>query len=150
MLCHIYIYNRRNRLHLLYYYSVYHKKSLSTLVISYGTQISAVKWRTVHEHVVADAFSSKKSLSALLVHEQQASLKGCLSSCHSTACGDCNTKIYENTGSECKTFEYWKIAYQMSLTFNSACCLHIAATTDVIVEHWKKPQGGVKLTPQLF
>ena len=34
--------------------------------------IRAVTWRTVHEHIVADAFRSKKSSSALLVHEQQA------------------------------------------------------------------------------
>ena len=30
-------------------------------------------WRTVHEHIVADAFCSKKNSSALLVPEQQAS-----------------------------------------------------------------------------
>ena len=29
--------------------------------------ISAVKWKTVHEHIVADALHSKKSSSALLV-----------------------------------------------------------------------------------
>ena len=41
---------------------------------------SAVTWRgTVHEHIVADAFRYKKSLSALLVHEQQASQKWYLS-----------------------------------------------------------------------
>ena len=43
-------------------------------------------------------FCCKKS-SALLVQGQQSSLKGCLSSRHSTTCGDCNRKIYENTGS---------------------------------------------------
>ena len=32
-------------------------------------------WRTVHEHIVADVFHSKKSSSALLVHEEQASQK---------------------------------------------------------------------------
>ena len=32
-------------------------------------QRSAVKWRTVHEHIVADAFHSKKSSSVLLVHK---------------------------------------------------------------------------------
>ena len=37
-----------------------------------GTQISAVTWRTVHKHLVADAFRSKKSSSALFVHDQQA------------------------------------------------------------------------------
>ena len=36
-----------------------------------GTQYS-VTWRHVHEHLVADAFRSKKSSLALLVHEQQA------------------------------------------------------------------------------
>ena len=49
--------------------------------------ISAVIWRTVHEHLVADAFCSRKSSSALLVHEQPASLKRCLLNHHSTACG---------------------------------------------------------------
>ena len=34
---------------------------------------SAVTWRSVHEHIVADAFCTKKSSSELLVHEQQAS-----------------------------------------------------------------------------
>ena len=29
-------------------------------------------WGTLNEHIIADAFCSKKSLSALLVHEQQA------------------------------------------------------------------------------
>ena len=37
--------------------------------------ISAVTWSTVHEHIVADAFCSKKSSSALLVPEQQVSQK---------------------------------------------------------------------------
>ena len=36
-----------------------------------GTQISAETWRTVHEHIWADAFRSKKSSSALLVHKQK-------------------------------------------------------------------------------
>ena len=40
--------------------------------------MSAVTWRTVHEHVAADAFCSKKSSSALLAHEQQAPQKKCL------------------------------------------------------------------------
>ena len=38
-----------------------------------GTKISAVTWTTVHEHIVADAFHSNKSSSAVLVHEEQAS-----------------------------------------------------------------------------
>ena len=58
--------------------------------------ISAVTWRTVHEHIVADALRSKNSSSALLIHEQQASQKWCLSSRHSTACGDYERTIYEN------------------------------------------------------
>ena len=37
--------------------------------------INPVTWRTVYEHKVADTFCSEKSLSALLVHEQQASQK---------------------------------------------------------------------------
>ena len=40
-------------------------------------QISAVTLWTVHEHIVANPFRSKKSSSALLVHEQQVSLKWC-------------------------------------------------------------------------
>ena len=35
------------------------------------TQISAANWLTVHEHIVAKAFCSKKSSSVLLVHKQQ-------------------------------------------------------------------------------
>ena len=61
--------------------------------------ISAVTWQTVYEHIVADVFCCKKSSLALLVQGQQSSLKGCLSSRHSTTCGDCNRKIYENSGS---------------------------------------------------
>ena len=49
--------------------------------------ISGVKWRTVHEHIVADVFRSKKNSSALLVHEQQASQQRCLLNRHSPACG---------------------------------------------------------------
>ena len=37
------------------------------------------------------------SLAALLVYEQQASLKWWPSSVHLTACGDCKKKIYEPT-----------------------------------------------------
>ena len=40
-----------------------------------GTQKIEVTWKIVHENVVADAFFSKKSSSALLVYEQQASHK---------------------------------------------------------------------------
>ena len=31
--------------------------------------IRAVTWRTIHEHIVADAFRSKKSSLGLLVHD---------------------------------------------------------------------------------
>ena len=66
------------------------------------TQICAVTWRrTVHEHIVADASRSKKSSSAILVHEQQASRKWCLLSRHSTPCGGCKRKVYENTRGVC-------------------------------------------------
>ena len=73
---------------------------------------SAVTWRTDHdEHIVADAFRSKKSLSALLVHEQQASQKWCLSSRHLTACGDYKIDIYENQAACAKRLnvERWHI-----------------------------------------
>ena len=53
-----------------------------------GTKISTVTWWTVHKHIVTDMFCSKKSSSNLLVHEQQASQKWCLSSHHSTACDE--------------------------------------------------------------
>ena len=39
--------------------------------------MSAVTWRIVHEHIVTEAFRSKKSSSALLAHEQQTSQKRC-------------------------------------------------------------------------
>ena len=108
-----------------------------------------------------NTYPFKNSLSALLVDQQPASLKWCLSSRHSTACGDCKIKIYiyiytyiyiyiyiytciyiyiyiciyicirPQAGSVCKTSEFWKMTYQRSLTFNSACWLHIAATTDL-------------------
>ena len=40
--------------------------------------ISAVAWRTFHEHIVGDVFCSKKTSSALLVDEKQASQRRCL------------------------------------------------------------------------
>ena len=81
-----------------------------------GAQISAVTWLTVHEHIVAVAFCPRKRSSALLVHEQQAPLKWCLSSRHSLACGDCKREIYENTGSGVQnvwmlTGKSWKVIY---------------------------------------
>ena len=60
---YIYIY-----IHIYIYIDIY-------IHIFRGTQISAMAWRTVHEHIVADAFHSKKSSWALLVHEEQASQK---------------------------------------------------------------------------
>ena len=59
-------------------------------------------WRTVHEHIVADAFHSKKSLLALLVYEQQAPQKLCLSIHHSNVCGEYKINIYDNRNSVCK------------------------------------------------
>ena len=46
---------------------------------------SVVTGQTVHEHIVADALFSKKRLLVLLVHEERASHKCSLSSCHPTA-----------------------------------------------------------------
>ena len=63
--------------------------------------ISTVTWQTVHEHIVAEKFCSNKSSSVLLVHKQQAPQKRCLSSCHSTACGDCKRSIYMATQAVC-------------------------------------------------
>ena len=48
---------------------------VDTKDIKQRNTISAVTWRTGHEHLVADAFQSKKSLSALFFHEQQAPQK---------------------------------------------------------------------------
>ena len=36
------------------------------------TQMSEVTWQTIHKHVAEDTFCSKKSSSALHVHEQEA------------------------------------------------------------------------------
>ena len=51
------------------------------------------RW-TVLEHIVGDAFCSKKSLSALLVHDPQALQKLCLSSHHPNPSGDYKGYIY--------------------------------------------------------
>ena len=53
--------------------------------MEYKKTISVVTWRTVHEHLVEGTFRSKKSSSAVLVHEQQGPKRGCLSSFNSTA-----------------------------------------------------------------
>ena len=53
-------------------------------------------WQAIHEHIVANTFRSKKSSSALLVNEQQASQKWFLSIRHATACGVSKINIYEN------------------------------------------------------
>ena len=74
-----------------------------------STQMSAVTWRTAHEHIVPDAFHFKKSLLRLLVRERQASQKWCLSSRHLTACGDYNRNICENTSSVYIASKYWKM-----------------------------------------
>ena len=70
--------------------------------------LSAVVWRAVWKHMVADAFHSKRSSSALLAHEQLTPQKGCFScrhsiACHqSTACGDYRKNIYESTSLQCQ------------------------------------------------
>ena len=46
-----------------------------TAGVKYWSKISAVTWRTVHDHIVADTVRSKKSSSTLLFHEQQAPQK---------------------------------------------------------------------------
>ena len=74
---------------------------------------------------VADAFRFKKSSSALLVHEQQAPQNWCLSSSHSTACGDYKRKIYENTSSVCKTgtcmhYTVWELLIE-NMNVDSCC-----------------------------
>ena len=56
--------------------------------VKWWNTISAVTWLTVHEHIVADTFRSKKSSSAQLVQEQLAPQKCHVSSRHSTVCGD--------------------------------------------------------------
>ena len=66
-------------IYILYIYIYIH-------IHTYWNTISAVTWRTAHEHIVADALHSKKSSSALPVHEQQASQKRCLLNRHSSAC----------------------------------------------------------------
>ena len=43
--------------------------------VKWWNTVSAVIWRFVHEHIVADAFHSRKSSSVLPVHEQQAPQK---------------------------------------------------------------------------
>ena len=43
---------------------------MATGVIYIGMQISAVTWRTVYQHIVADMFHAKKRSLALIVHEQ--------------------------------------------------------------------------------
>ena len=52
----------------IYIYILYAYTHIYTHIYS-RTQIRAVTWRIVHEHIVADTFCSKKSSSALLVHE---------------------------------------------------------------------------------
>ena len=46
----------------------------------------ALRWQTVHEHIVTDPFHSKMSSSVLLVHEQQGPQKQCPSRRHSATC----------------------------------------------------------------
>ena len=70
------------------------------------TQISAVTWQIVDEHIVADTVCSKKCSLVLLVHEQEAPQKLCLSSSHFTACGDYKRNIYKNTSSVWKASKW--------------------------------------------
>ena len=79
-----------------------------------------MSWWTVNKKTVSDAFFSKRSTSALLGHEQQTAQKWCLSIRHSTACGDYNENVYENTSNVCKTHKCWKMTYQKPFNFNSA------------------------------
>ena len=51
---------------------MYVSRALSNHRYDSGTQISGVTWQTVHDNIVADAFYPKKSLSELLVLDQQA------------------------------------------------------------------------------
>ena len=60
---------------------------LITTAVKQSNTISAVTCRTVLWNIIADAFRSKKSLSALLVHDKEASQMSCLHKCHSTAFG---------------------------------------------------------------
>ena len=51
-----------------------------TTDVKWWNTIGAVTWQTAYENTVADALHSKKSSSALLVHEQQAPQKWCIPS----------------------------------------------------------------------
>ena len=73
---YIYIY-----IHIYIYIFIY----VNIYRVEYKKTISVVTWRTVHEHLVEGTFRSKKSSSAVLVHEQQGPKRGCLSSFNSTA-----------------------------------------------------------------
>ena len=69
------------REHRQYVQSVFNFQQRCYLHIRVATDLkqwnttSAVTWGTVHEHIIADTFCSKRSSSALLLHEQQAPQK---------------------------------------------------------------------------
>ena len=82
-----------------------------TTTVKQRNKISLVTLRTVYKHIVADAFFSKKNLSALLVYEQQASQKLCFSSHHSNHCRNCKGYMYDHTRSVPKTSECRKMIW---------------------------------------
>ena len=95
--------------------------SLTFATADSGTQISAVTWRTIHEHLVTDVFRSRKSSSALLVHAKQASQKWYLSSHHSTACGDYKRHIYEKQlNGDLKGFTFVMLAFHDQVALMSS------------------------------
>ena len=67
-------------------------------------------------------FCSKKSSSALLVHEQQVPQKWCLSSCHWSPCGEYKWNIYEDTSTVRKTYKC------------GACCSWTRSVDDSFLE----------------
>ena len=80
-------------------------------------------WQTVHEHIVADAFCSKKCSSGLLVHEQEASQKWYLLNHHSTACGEKNG-IYMWTQTEYTKYLITERWHTNAFIFQQHCFLH--------------------------
>ena len=84
-------------------------------------------WRTVHKHIVSDAFRSKKSLSALLVPEQKASQKWGISSRHSIAFGDYKRNTYANTSATYSIYK--KVPY--------ACNVAHITTENTLYITWK-------------
>ena len=95
--------------------------SLTFATTDSGTQISAATWRTVHEHLVTDAFRSKKSSSALFLYAKQTSQKWYLSSHHSTTCGDYKRHIYEKQlNGDLKGFTFVILAFHEQVALMSS------------------------------